>query len=66
MKPFHEAPFPNDSIISCHTSKRTSPFREEKTLTEEHKRETKDMEAENPGFKSISATSPLCDTGKSI
>lgn len=47
------------SILSCHTRKRTSPFNEERTLTEEHKTEIQDMEAENPGPKSHCATNSV-------
>ena len=34
---------------------RTSPFKEERTLTEEYRRRLQDTEAEDPGLKSICA-----------
>ena len=44
------------NILSCHRRMRTSPFKEERTLTEEYKRKRQDSEAENPGLQSNCAT----------
>jgi len=44
------------NILSCHRRMRTSPFKEERTLTEEYKRKLQDSEAENPGLQSNCAT----------
>lgn len=67
IKSFHVAIFSKYSII-CYlvTIATEHPRFKEGTLTGEHKREIQVMAAENPRFKSNSATYYLCNIGKLI